>query len=180
MRLSSSGLRMRPREFDLADLLEKIAAPYRYRCGTRMRLSVHARPQIINSDPELLERAITNLLENALRHSSARRLMLIARLGEGRIRIWVVDDGRGMDEARAALAFEPFANAGQAGEVTGFGLGLPSARLIARELGGDLVLDRRVRKGCSFMLELPALPPSPALRTGQAPTDVEEPPCVAA
>jgi signal transduction histidine kinase len=161
MRLTSSGLRMRPRHFELAELLERIAAPYHFRFGARTRLSVHVRPQTVRSDPELLERAITNLLENALRHANARRVMIIARQAEERVRIWVVDDGRGMDDARAALAFEPFANAGQAGEVTGFGLGLPSARLIARELGGDLALDRRVRKGCSFLLELPALPPLP-------------------
>lgn len=112
----------------------------------------------VRADPDLAGRALGNLIDNALRHAHARRV-LVGALRRGRVvQLWVIDDGDGIDPNDAPRLFEDFAqgrskDAGQGSG--GFGVGLGSASRIARLLGGDLIHAPRWRMGAAFCLELP-------------------------
>jgi signal transduction histidine kinase len=120
---------------------------------------------VVSADPEQLPRALVNLTLNAIQ-AGARTISLAAAVKNGRATIRVADDGPGLpDKAREKL-FQPFAGSGRKG---GVGLGLPIAREIARDHGGDLVLVESAPGRTVFELSFPAAPPQAAKAEGPAP-----------
>lgn len=112
----------------------------------------------VSADPALAERALGNLVANAVRHSAGRRVLVGARRRQGRVRLWVIDDGQGIPAADRTTLFEEFVQGSDHGDHVrgGFGLGLASARRMARLMGGDAGFDPKWEKGSAFWLELPA------------------------
>jgi len=112
---------------------------------------------VVQADAGLTERALGNLVTNAIRHAKARRVLIGARRAGGRVRLWVVDDGVGVADADAGRLFEDFQQGAHGDEVRGgFGLGLASARRMADLMGGAVGLEGRWRTGAAFWLELDA------------------------
>jgi signal transduction histidine kinase len=110
------------------------------------------------ADEALAERALGNLVANAIRHAKARRVLVGARRAGARVRLWVIDDGVGVAEADAGRLFEDFVQGSDHGDEIrgGFGLGLASARRMAGLMDGAVGLERKWRSGSAFWLELPA------------------------
>ncbi len=109
----------------------------------------------LRGDGYLAARALSNLIDNALRHAGARRVLVAARRRQATVELWVIDDGVGIAPALAPTLFDDFAQ-GETTAAGGFGLGLGSARRCARLLGGDLTLSSRWCGGAAFCLALPA------------------------
>lgn len=109
--------------------------------------------------PDGLRRAVTNLVENALRHGAAVTLRLRV---EGRdIVIEVEDDGPGIPDDRKSEMLKPFVRGEAArnmNHATGFGLGLPIARAVAEAHGGTLTLHDRAPHGLVARLRFPSAP----------------------
>ncbi|WP_052733858.1 sensor histidine kinase [Sphingomonas changbaiensis] len=112
----------------------------------------------LSADPALAERALGNLVANAVRHSGGRRVLVGARRRRGRVRLCVIDDGHGIPDADRATLFDEFVQGSDHGDHIrgGFGLGLASARRLARLMDGDAGLDPKWERGSAFWLELPA------------------------
>jgi signal transduction histidine kinase len=110
----------------------------------------------VPGDATLIERALSNFVTNAIRHAGAKRILLGARRSKGRVRLWVIDDGRGIAEADRASLFEDYTQGSDHhGEQRGgFGLGLASARRMAELMGGSVGLDTSWRRGSAFFLDL--------------------------
>jgi signal transduction histidine kinase len=122
-----------------------------------MRIGYVSSSLIIQSDRVLLERALGNLINNAIMHSGGTRLLIgLRRKGKHDAELWVIDNGAGiLPEEQDGLFTDYFR--GRASEVarrSGFGLGLASVRRISRLLGGEARLDPRWRKGAAFCIEL--------------------------
>jgi signal transduction histidine kinase len=102
-------------------------------------IAVEASDETVEVDPERLEQALRNLLENAIRHTEHGGVVRInARRLDGFARFTVADSGPGFPEDLLANAFEPFTR----GEVetagpTGAGLGLSIVRAVAEAHGGS-------------------------------------------
>ncbi len=109
-------------------------------------------------DRGLLDRALGNLVANAIRHSNGSRVLVGARWQGGRVRIWVIDDGGGIPEIDLPRLFDDHFQGSNHGDQVrgGFGLGLASTRRLAALMAGTVGLDRRWTGGCAFWLELPA------------------------
>ncbi|MET9463572.1 HAMP domain-containing sensor histidine kinase [Streptomyces sp. NPDC006544] len=111
------------------------------RPGPRVPLRLDARaPVPACGDPERLERALANLVDNALRYARTEVTVRAFADGDGWAQLEVIDDGPGIPEADRDRVFERFvrldADRGRASG--GTGLGLAIAREIARAHGGDL------------------------------------------
>jgi signal transduction histidine kinase len=102
------------------------------------------------ADPLVLERVVSNLLANAIRHGEPP-IRLRAEQRDRHLRIAVDDAGSGVPEELRARLFERFAR-GDAGR--GSGLGLAIARAYARAHGGDLVY-HEADAGAHFELIVP-------------------------
>jgi two-component system OmpR family sensor kinase len=144
---------------DLADVAERVVArAARQAEGAGVTLTAEAVPAPVRGDAALLERAVGNLVENALAYvpKGARVTVRCARDG-ATARLDVEDDGPGIAPEHAPLVFERFYRGDPArGRDAGTGLGLPIARAIAEAHGGRLTLER-ASPGALFRLTLPAV-----------------------
>lgn len=109
-------------------------------------------------DKVLFERALGNLVNNAIEHSGATRIVVAARRHGSNIRIWVIDDGCGIARVDADRIFDDYyrGSDSRAATKSGFGLGLSSVRRIAGLMDGTAGLDPRWLGGAAFFLEFPA------------------------
>ena len=126
---------------DLAQISRDIAARY---MASGQPVECHAAPvPEIPMDQSLLERALDNLLANALRHGS--RALVRVGFQDGAILLSVEDDGPGISPADRARAVEPFVRLDEARNQdsgSGVGLGLAIVSEAARAHGGTLELDQ--------------------------------------
>ncbi|MFF2930607.1 sensor histidine kinase [Streptomyces mirabilis] len=102
----------------------------------------------------LLERIVSPLLDNALRHAHTR-VEILARARPGSVRVEVGDDGPGVPASFAAQLFQPGRRADPEDGHGGAGLGLPLARRLARSAGGEVDHDGRHTSGATFVVTLP-------------------------
>jgi PAS domain S-box-containing protein len=113
----------------------------------RIPAPLPAKPEL---DAAAVREIISNLLDNARRHTATRIDVALSGSDE-LVEVRVSDDGPGLPEGMAEKAFERFVSLDGKG---GSGLGLPIARSLARAHGGDLTYHDR-----AFVLSLPMSPP---------------------
>jgi two-component system sensor histidine kinase FlrB len=92
----------------------------------------------VRGDRRLLERAIVNLIENALQAVGEKgTVRLEVAAVDAHVEVSVEDDGPGMPKDVSSRAFEPFFST----KTGGSGLGLPLVRKIAEDHGGSVRLE---------------------------------------
>lgn len=129
--------------------------------GVEISVERRAVPPTLRIDSALVERAVANLVRNAVsvspREGRVRVVLDVHASTEngGRVvRVDVVDDGPGLTPAVADRIFAPFNTAQVADRPAGIGLGLSLAREVARAHGGDLDLARG-EAATTFRMEIP-------------------------
>jgi two-component system, OmpR family, sensor kinase len=150
-RADEGGLAIAPEPLAVGELLDGVAA----RHGRRGAVSVKAPPELtVQADRERLVQALTNIVDNALRHGAAP-VELSAEDGDGHVRIAVRDHGPGFPPGFQERAFERFArpDAGRGGG--GAGLGLAIVDAIVRAHGGSAAI-AAADPGARVTLTLPA------------------------
>jgi signal transduction histidine kinase len=103
-----------------------------------------------------LHRAVTNLVENAVRFGAEAVIRL--RVSQDQLTIDVEDDGPGISDALKQNMLEPFVRGDEArnmDEAAGFGLGLSITNAIATAHGGTLSLHDRQPHGLVVRIQLP-------------------------
>ena len=105
-------------------------------------------------DAELLRRAVTNLVQNAVQALDGGGTLTVrtASDGPGRLRLEVADTGPGMDARTRERAFDEFWTTKAAGS----GLGLGIVRRVAEAHGGEVQLKSAAGRGTTVTLVLPA------------------------
>jgi len=134
----------------------------------RIDVVLEADAPPIEVDPAQIERALVNLLENALKFSPpGARVSLRAEVENGEIVIRVADRGPGVRADEREGIFEPFVRGTDADGGRGSGLGLAIARGFVGVNGGRLWLESGPAHGATFAIALPVAvsPASLALTT---------------
>lgn len=114
---------------------------------------------VVRADPLALERALTNLLVNAITHARPDvqpRIRVDAESEGGRCVITVSDNGPGIPASLLDSAFDPGVRGFSARQSPGFGLGLSTVRRLVEEQGGRAWIDPQAAEGARVRLELPA------------------------
>nr|WTC11708.1 sensor histidine kinase KdpD [Streptomyces anthocyanicus] len=130
-------------------------------------------------DAGLLERALANLVENAVKYSPDDRTVLVAASAlADRVEVRVVDRGPGVPDEAKDRIFEPFQRYGDAPRGAGVGLGLAVARGFAEAMGGTLNAEDTPGGGLTMVLTLRAVGSSaptsrPATAEGSRPATAE-------
>jgi signal transduction histidine kinase len=163
-RLESGALAVKPAPFPVRPLLEQATRE------CELGESFHERPVWLRvtvqpgdlralGDAERMHQVISNLLENAVRHSPADgRVWLSAHAAtDGVTTIEVADEGPGIPAGEAERVFERFhrVDAARAARDGGTGLGLAIARWIVDAHGGTIAVREREPNGCRVVVELP-------------------------
>lgn len=153
--LARSGRsREEKRPVDLAALAEALAEEYRD-LGRALPVEAEAR-QVAEVQPNLIRRAIRNLIDNAFTYGGSARLSV---RGDGReVLVEVRDSGPGLPPDELVRVAEPFhrVESSRSRETGGTGLGLAIARAVAESHGGALRLANGEGGGLVATLVLPA------------------------
>ncbi|MFD6437888.1 ATP-binding protein [Streptomyces venezuelae] len=116
-------------------------------------------------DKGLLERAVANIVENAVKYAPAETPVKVSAsaLGE-RVEIRVVDRGPGVPDSAKDRIFAPFQRYGDAPRGAGVGLGLAVARGFVEAMGGTLAAEDTPGGGLTMVLTLRAAAGRPPVR----------------
>jgi signal transduction histidine kinase len=156
-RADTGELPLRRTEIPVHELLDMIATRFRRRAEDTSRRIEIAAPDdlILLGDQRLLEQALSNIVENALRHG-AGAVQLKAFQRDGSLTIQVSDEGEGFPPEFVARAFERFSRADRPHSTPGAGLGLAIVATIAQAHGGTATASSRP---AGITLTLPARTP---------------------
>jgi signal transduction histidine kinase len=147
-RLSAGADQLAVRRIRLDEL---VSAVVRETPAGDAQVTLTAAPTEVDADPVLVQRAVTNLLDNALRYGHEPGTLAIVHITVAGGRVTVADHGPGVDAARAQAAFDQFT-----GEGSSSGLGLSIVRWVAQAHGGELRVYNAQEGGAIFELVLPA------------------------
>jgi signal transduction histidine kinase len=108
------------------------------------------------ADPELLRRAVTNLIGNALKFTLAGGRIEAGASRDGRsVLIRVSDNGPGIPARELPFIFDRFYQGENHRRQHGLGLGLTFCRAAMRAMGGDITVESEEGKGTVFTLRIP-------------------------
>ena len=129
---------------DVADVVQtavNLARPAAAKTGTEIVYARH--PAVRPCDPRLIESAVTNLLQNALRYSGSEKIEVrVGTASDGRAVISVADHGIGIPEGCQRRIFERFyrIDKDRSRTLGGTGLGLAIVKHIAQLHGGEVAV----------------------------------------
>lgn len=142
----------RPHELvDLTDVVTTSIARAKRR-GPNIEFQVETDQSTVLGDPSMLERAVTNLLDNAVKFSPSDGFVRVTSL-EGVIT--VTDSGPGIAEEDLPHIFDRFYRSDRARNTPGTGLGLSIVAHTAETHGGSVKATNSADAGAQFVLRLP-------------------------
>ncbi len=148
-------------EFDLLELLGEIIEDAELEAAAAHCKIVFSHPAslLVQANPELLRRAVENVLRNALRHAPPASVVDVQVKENGpACEILISDQGPGVAEDELATMFAPFRRCADARANAGFGLGLAITQRVMQRHGGQVIAVNRGEGGLQVRLILPLHP----------------------
>jgi two-component system sensor histidine kinase MprB len=156
-----------PEPLDMADIVSRAVDRVRRR-AIGLSFAVDLDPWWVIGEAQILERAVTNLLDNAAKWSPPAGTVSVT-LRDGALE--VADEGAGVSEPDLPMIFERFYRAADARTMPGSGLGLSIVKQAAERHGGSVAVRNRDPHGAVFTMVLPG---DPAPTSGSVPPDLIE------
>jgi two-component system, OmpR family, sensor histidine kinase MprB len=136
------------------DVLVADAVERAERNANDVRFRLVAEPTLVRGVPARLDRAVTNLLDNAAKWSPAGELVEVEVAGGT---VGVRDHGPGISDDDLPFIFDRFYRSAEARSMPGSGLGLAIVRQVAEAHGGHVTAERPPGGGSRFVLSVPAV-----------------------
>lgn len=145
--------------FDARAAVEKIAAFYQMIADDHdVRINCSGDGQI-HADPDLFERVVGNLLENALRFTARHgEIHITVSKQNSNFQVTVTDNGRGIAPEHLPRVFDRFYRAESSRGSDGAGLGLALVKSIVELHGGSATIQSELDRGTTVVLRFPAAP----------------------
>ncbi|MEJ8560554.1 ATP-binding protein [Yoonia sp. GPGPB17] len=164
-RIETGTLQLTQQQFDLPELVQSLVdvlSPLAAEKGLSLTLDIDATMRMgFWGDSTRLRQILTNLVGNAIKFTDSGGVKLRVSGIHGpktsSLKFAVADTGAGIPAEHHERVFEDFIALahGKGRQTRGDGLGLSISRRIARQLGGDIVLDSEAGKGSTFILNVP-------------------------
>lgn len=158
-RVESGEIVMKKSNTDLNQLCESIINIFKFRCPETVKLS-WKKPNMavtFNTDANRITQVFSNLISNALKHTSSGSITYGYRmLDEGsQIEFFVQDTGSGIDPNDLPHLFETYVSRDAETSNNGYGLGLALCKIIVEKLGGRIFVESKVGEGALFRFVMP-------------------------
>jgi PAS domain S-box-containing protein len=159
--IEAGRVRIERVSFDLRDLVTTVVGAFEP-AAVEKGLDLESRidgdvPGWVEGDPLRLRQILANLINNSLKFTARGSIALSVSASDGSVVFAVHDTGVGVPPDKREHIFERFAQADdeRSRRFGGVGLGLAISRLLARAMGGDLVLTDSGPAGSTFRLQIP-------------------------
>jgi signal transduction histidine kinase len=142
-RIESGGWKPNTSMIEIESLAEDVMAAMGSRGnakGIALRVDVEPSSMVVEADPTALRQVLTNLVDNAVRHTAAGEVVVRARTSNGGVTVSVRDTGAGIRTEHLARIFERFyrVDAARSREDGGTGLGLAIVKHLVEAHGGKV------------------------------------------
>ncbi|MDF2658706.1 MAG: histidine kinase [Paenibacillus sp.] len=166
-RMEAGHIELSFREFELEPLIQRVHRKFSALCkdrGLALKLEMPAEPiTLYLADEDRLEQVLTNLLDNAVRHtpSGSWIAICVSRAGGRKdeiVQIEIQDGGQGIPREDLPYIFERFYKADKArtrGPSGGTGLGLAIVKNIVDAHQGTISAESELGEGTTFTIKLP-------------------------
>jgi signal transduction histidine kinase len=157
----------------LVDEVVESFAPLAGSRGVTVRTS-HSGQAVALADRNALRQVLLNLLDNAVKYGPVGQTVTAGtRVGvDGRVQLWVEDQGAGIPARDKARIWEPFRRLDHAVEagISGNGIGLAVVRELVTAQGGTVTVHDAPNQGASFVVTLQAVASGVVARTDSVPS----------
>mgnify|MGYP002623890796 CR=1 FL=1 len=144
---------------DLNELCRNIRLTFKFRCPETVKLewSMPNMTVTLNTDQNRITQVFSNLISNALKHTSKGSITYGYRLiNDGQdVEFFVTDTGTGIAPEDVETIFQTYVSKDAETMQNGYGLGLPLSKIIVEKLGGRISVSSVLGEGSSFRFVLP-------------------------
>jgi two-component system OmpR family sensor kinase len=153
-------VKIRKESVDVSELLASVLDDARFEADAK-HVEVHAGVHahfVLDGQPDLLHRAIENIVRNALKYSPASGYVMIEVSDdpvEKLIHMTISDEGPGVPKNELEAIFQPFFRGSTAKNGEGHGVGLAIAKQVVEAHGGRIVARNHPAGGLSVEVSLP-------------------------
>jgi signal transduction histidine kinase len=140
---------------DLTVVIRKIVGKRRNLDRARVNMQLPDQPVTGNWDLALLEPAIQNVLDNAIKFGNGQPVDVRVTAEGPNAYVQVIDRGIGIAAEQQSLIFGRFERAAPFNRYPGLGLGLSIAANAVNKLGGEICLESQLSKGSTFTIRVP-------------------------
>ena len=152
--IDSGGYTLTSERLDLGTLANDCAEDFMIRFPSRKIETYFDGEVIISGDKLLLQLAVNNLLDNAIKYSGKDDVILLKVFRENKlIKLQVIDEGQGITSEENNKIFEKYFRGAQR-QMKGTGLGLYLTKEIVRQHHGDISMTNNIPHGCNFEIRL--------------------------
>jgi two-component system phosphate regulon sensor histidine kinase PhoR len=160
--LESERIKLNLQPVELRQLVEKIFSDLKPPAENKNVELVNQLPELTaTGDVNRLEQVLANLVDNAIKYGRAQGKVVVGgkKLDDGKLEIFVQDDGPGIPAESLDRVFERFYRVDKARsrDQGGTGLGLSIVKHIVQAHGGEVWVKSELGKGATFFFTLPAM-----------------------
>ncbi|HEY8659610.1 MAG TPA: HAMP domain-containing sensor histidine kinase [Hanamia sp.] len=152
--IDSGGYSVTNEKFDIGTLAIECAEDFMIRFPSRNIETYVDEEVIFTGDRLLLQLAVNNLLDNAIKYSGKDDVILLKVFKENKlIKLQVIDEGQGINAEEKGKIFEKYFRGAQR-QTKGTGLGLYLTKEIVKQHHGDIVMTNNIPRGSIFEIRL--------------------------
>lgn len=177
-RIENGTVRPEMRPVPIAPLMQRLTEEFGPQAiAKHLRLRSVPCSAWVQTDPQLLEQILRNLLSNALKYTPEGGILMGCRRNGAQLDILVCDSGIGVTEAERVSIFDPYRQGEKAAALAGhgLGLGLSIVQRLAQLMGHPVSVRSTPGKGSAFLITLPLADDAPQVPTGKRAAPAPEP-----
>jgi signal transduction histidine kinase len=153
-KIESNSMELKYKDVSLQSLMKSIFEATKLRMPEHVELKLsESEDFVLNTDPNRLTQIITNLLNNAIKHTEKGEIRFGYTLEEDQVRFSVEDTGEGIPEDKLESIFGRFVQLKEMDK--GVGLGLAICKGLVTQMGGAIHVTSTLGKGSTFYFVLP-------------------------
>jgi signal transduction histidine kinase len=146
--------------FSLAELIQDVVQKFTLAAkekGISLNYKYKNQPGLVFGDIGMMQRALENLIQNALRHTEqGGKVMITVKTTDKKVIVVVTDNGCGIPKAELSQIFNRFYRIDKSRTTTSSGLGLAITKRILELHGSTINVTSRVNHGTTFSFQIPA------------------------
>ena len=157
-RVEAGEISLKKTSVDLNAMMQSIKQLFKFRCPDTINLAWESPSMqvIFNTDEDKLTQVFSNLISNALKHTTKGSIIYGYRLvnEHDEIQFFVMDTGSGIEPEFIDKIFNVYASK-DAEMNKGYGLGLSLCKIVVEKMGGHIDVESRVNEGTTFTFSFP-------------------------